>query len=75
VGHFWTRNLLKRRVLTASKLGEVKARLEHTTLKSMRRLTQRDCHLEIVSRKGDESLTLRPYKATVARALPPRDRH
>jgi hypothetical protein len=56
LSHFWTRNLLKkRRVLTEEKLGEIRARLEHTRQKSLRRLVQ-ETSIEIVSSQIDEAV-------------------
>jgi hypothetical protein len=66
-GHFWTRNLLrKRRVLTEEKLDEIGSRLEHTT-DDIETPCFRDRHLEIVSSQSDEAVNfnlLKRYRVT-----------
>jgi hypothetical protein len=62
----------KRRVLT-EKLGDVRARLEHTPRKSLKRLAQENGVSKCSARTATKLLKLKPYKTTVIDALLPRD--
>jgi hypothetical protein len=55
-------------VLTEEKLGDIGARLEHTPIKSLKRLTQEAGVSESSARRATELLKLRSYKTTVIHA-------
>jgi hypothetical protein len=59
----------KCRVLTKEKLDEIKARLEHTPQKSLRHLAEETGISKSSAAKATKLLKLKPYKATVVRAL------
>jgi hypothetical protein len=63
----------KRRVLTEEKLDDIGPGLEHTSRKSLKRLTQETGVSKSSARTATQLLKLRPYKITAIHALQLRD--
>jgi DNA-binding transcriptional MocR family regulator len=63
----------KRRVLTEEKLDEIGTRLQHTPLKSLRRLAQETGISKSSAARATKQLKLRPYQATAVHTLKLRD--
>jgi transposase len=63
----------KRRVLTEEKLDDIGARLQHTTIKSLKRLAQETGVSKSSAGTSTQLLKLRPNKTTVNHALQPPD--